>query len=155
MLRLIPRIFIGISSQRKDTQGIPPLYSPKRYTTKSHFWICRLHSWMKLLVTKLLKGLNPSKALEPDELHPRVLKELAKELGLVFAHLFQLSIKAKIKIIFVSPYPTDPKKMPLPKKFYCNFSYKIIFSIIVYYREAKISCFRRIHCLIMLSMIAF
>ena len=43
-------------------------------------------------VTKLLKGLNPSKALGPDELHPRVLKELAKELGLVFAHLFQQSI---------------------------------------------------------------
>ena len=43
-------------------------------------------------VTKLLKGLNPSKALGPDELHPRVLKELAKELGPVFAHLFQQSI---------------------------------------------------------------
>lgn len=39
-------------------------------------------------VTKLLKGLNPSKALGPDELHPRVLKELANELGPVFAHLF-------------------------------------------------------------------
>ena len=43
-------------------------------------------------VTKLLKGLNPSKALGPDELHPRVLKELASELGAVFAHLFQQSI---------------------------------------------------------------
>ena len=28
-------------------------------------------------VIKLLKGLNPSKALGSDELHPRVLKELA------------------------------------------------------------------------------
>ena len=40
-------------------------------------------------VIKLLKGLNPSKALGPDELHPTVLKELATELGPVFAHLFQ------------------------------------------------------------------
>ena len=39
-------------------------------------------------VTKLLKGLIPSKALEPAELHPRVLKELVTELGPVFAHLF-------------------------------------------------------------------
>ena len=43
-------------------------------------------------VTKLLKGLNPSKASGPDELHPIVLKELASELGPVFAHLFQQSI---------------------------------------------------------------
>ena len=43
-------------------------------------------------VIKLLKGLNPSKALRPDELHPRVLKELATELGPVFAHLFQQSM---------------------------------------------------------------
>ena len=43
-------------------------------------------------VIKLLKGLNPSKALGPDELHPRVLKELASELGPVFAHRFQQSI---------------------------------------------------------------
>ena len=42
-------------------------------------------------VTKLLKDLNPSKALGLDELHPRVLKELATELGPVFAHLFQKS----------------------------------------------------------------
>ena len=40
-------------------------------------------------VTKLLKGLNLSKTIGPDELHPRVLKELATELGPVFAHLFQ------------------------------------------------------------------
>ena len=30
-------------------------------------------------VIKLLKGLNPSKVLGLDELHPRVLKELATE----------------------------------------------------------------------------
>ena len=34
---------------------------------------------------KFLKGLNPSKALGPDELHPRVLKALATELGPLFA----------------------------------------------------------------------
>ena len=39
-------------------------------------------------VTKFLKGLNPSKALGNDELHPEVLKELATELGPLFAHLF-------------------------------------------------------------------
>ena len=39
-------------------------------------------------VIKLLKGLNPSKALEPDERHPRVLKELATKLCPVFTHLF-------------------------------------------------------------------
>ena len=42
--------------------------------------------------TKLLKGMNSSKASGPDELHPRVLKKLANELGPVFAHLFQQSI---------------------------------------------------------------
>ena len=43
-------------------------------------------------VIKLLKELNPSKALGPDELHPRALKKLATELGPLFAHLFQQSI---------------------------------------------------------------
>ena len=43
-------------------------------------------------VIKMMKGLNPSKALGPDELHPRVLKELAIELSPVFAHLFQQSL---------------------------------------------------------------
>ena len=42
-------------------------------------------------VIKLLKGLNPSKALRLDELHPRVLKELAAELCPLFAYLFQQS----------------------------------------------------------------
>ena len=43
-------------------------------------------------VTKLLKGLNPSKALGPDELNSRVLKELATELGPNIGHLFKQSI---------------------------------------------------------------
>ena len=43
-------------------------------------------------VTKLLKDLNPSKALGPDELHPKSPKELTTELGPIFAHLFQQSI---------------------------------------------------------------
>ena len=41
---------------------------------------------------KMMKGLNPSKALGPDEFHPGVLKELAVERGPVFAHLFQQSL---------------------------------------------------------------
>ena len=60
-------------------------------------------------VTNLLKGLNPSKALGSDELHPRVLKELATELGPVFAHLFQQPIdtgEAILKNIFVCCAPT-------------------------------------------------
>ena len=40
----------------------------------------------------MMTGLNPSKALGSDELHPRVLKELAEELGPEFAHLFQQSL---------------------------------------------------------------
>ena len=43
-------------------------------------------------IIKMMKGLNLSKALGPDELHPRVLKELAAELGPVSAHLFQQSL---------------------------------------------------------------
>ena len=43
-------------------------------------------------VIKLLKGLNPSKALGPDILQPSVLKELVTELGPVFPNLFQQSI---------------------------------------------------------------
>ena len=46
----------------------------------------------KVGLTKLLKALNPSKALGPDALHHRALKKLATELGAVFADRFQQSI---------------------------------------------------------------
>ena len=42
-------------------------------------------------VIKMMKGLNPPKALGPDELHPRVLKELAVELGPIFVHCSTIS----------------------------------------------------------------
>ena len=118
-----PRDFYRyINSQKKDTQGIPPL---KRKNGKgvaqsdlekaeefngqfTDVFSKNEHTQVPLLdrsapfmnyiavskdrVIKLLKGLNPSKALGPDELHPRVLKKLATELGPVFAHLFQQSI---------------------------------------------------------------
>ena len=53
-------------------------------------------------MTKLLKGLNPSKAVGPHEIHPRVLNELAMELGPVFAHLFQQSIDIGLHLCRVS-----------------------------------------------------
>ena len=107
-----------INSQKKDTQGIPPLKKrqggglalsdfEKASEFNSQFtdvFTKSEHNQVPLLdrsdpfmedivvtkegVTQLLKGLNPSKALGPDELHPRVLKELATELGPIFAHLF-------------------------------------------------------------------
>ena len=114
-----PRDFYRyINSQKKDTQGIPPLKRNNgkgvaqsdlekaeefngQFTDVSSKYE---HTQVPLLdrsapfmndiavskdgVIKLLKGLNPSKALGPDELHPRVLKELATELGPVFAHFF-------------------------------------------------------------------
>ena len=110
------------NSQKKDAQGIPPqkrkngkgvaqsdLEKAEEFNGQfTNVFSKNEHTQVPLLdrsapfmndiavskdgVIKLLKGLNPSKALGPDELHPRVLKELATELGPVFAHLFQQSI---------------------------------------------------------------
>ena len=106
-----PRDFYRyINSQKKDAHGIPPLKKrngggvAQSESEKAAEFNCqvplldRSAPFMEDIVvtkegvTKLLKGLNPSKALGPDELHPRVLKELATELGPIFAHLFQQSI---------------------------------------------------------------
>ena len=114
-----PRDFYRYINSQKKTQGIPPLkkrqgsgLAQSDFEKASEFnsqftdvFTKIEHSQVPLLdrsapfmedivvtkegVTKLLKGLNPSKALGPDELHPTVLKELATELGPVFAHLFQ------------------------------------------------------------------
>ena len=111
-----------INSQKKDTQYIPPLkrkngkgvaqsdlkkaeefngqftdvFNKNEHTQAP--LLDRSAPFMNNIVIskegaiKLLKGLNPSKVLGSDELHPRVLKELATELGPVFAHLFQQSM---------------------------------------------------------------
>ena len=50
-------------------------------------------------VIKMMKGLSPSKALGPDELHPSVFKELAVELYPVFVHLFICSNSLLIRVI--------------------------------------------------------
>ena len=111
-----------INSQKKDAKGIPPLKKrngggvaqsesekaaefngqfPDMITKSEYSHVPLLDRSAPFMedivvtkegVTKLLKGLNPSKALGPDELHPRALKELTTELGPIFAHLFQQSI---------------------------------------------------------------
>ena len=103
-----------INSQKKDTQGIPPLEkrndggvaqleSEKAAEFNGQFtdvFTKSEYSQVPLLdrsvpfmednvvtkegVTKLLKCLNPSNALGYDELHPRVLKELVTELDPIF-----------------------------------------------------------------------
>ena len=118
-----PRDFyLYINSQKKDTQGIPPLKRKNGkgvaqsdlekaeefngqftdvFNKNEHTQVPLLDRFASFMndiavskdgVIKFLKGLNPSKALGPDEFHPRVLKKLATELGPVFAHLFQQSI---------------------------------------------------------------
>ena len=122
MLRQTPKTSIDTSIVRKkDTQGIPPMKrkngngvaqsdletaeevngqfsDENKHTQVPVPLLDRSAPFMNDIavskdgVIKLLNGLNPSKALGPDELHPRGLKELATELGPVFAHLFQQSI---------------------------------------------------------------
>ena len=110
-----------INNQKKDMQGITPLRRrndsrlPKSELEQADEFNDQFTDWFNKSehiqisltncsgpfmqgihvsaegVTKLLKVLNSSKALGPDKLHPRVLKELASELGPMLAHLFQQS----------------------------------------------------------------
>ena len=41
---------------------------------------------------KLLNGLNTTKAASPDDIHPRVLKEIATPICPVLARIFQKSL---------------------------------------------------------------
>ena len=107
-----------INSQKKDIQGIPPLKRKNGkgvaqsdlekaeefngqftdvFNKNEHTQVPLLDRSAPFMndivvskdgVIKLLKGLNPSKALGPAELHPRVLKELATELGPVLLIFF-------------------------------------------------------------------
>lgn len=111
-----------ISSQKKDTQSIPPLktksgntaendsdkaevlneqfssvFTPKSETDEIPY-IKKAYQNMKDIkvtedgIRKLLHGLNTSKACGPDEISPKILKELANKLAPTITHLFQQSI---------------------------------------------------------------
>ena len=83
------RVLLSRTSKRQRNSMVSlRMCSIKMDTTRSRFWIGLLLSWMILLFLRT-ELLNVSQA---DELHPRVLKELATELGPVFAHLFQQSM---------------------------------------------------------------
>ena len=62
------------------------MWGPSAWEVSSAF---ERHSRFKWRCYKMMKCLNPTKAFGPNELHPRVLKVLAVELGPIFAHLFQ------------------------------------------------------------------
>ncbi|XP_060581061.1 uncharacterized protein LOC132737744 [Ruditapes philippinarum] len=47
-------------------------------------------------VKKLLKDLNPNKASGPDQISPRLLKELHREVTPILTHIFQISLKTGI-----------------------------------------------------------
>ena len=50
-------------------------------------------------VDKLLQGISPNKASGPDELSPRVLKELHHEVAPILTTIFRLSLETR----FVPP----------------------------------------------------
>lgn len=110
-----------INKQKADKQGIPPLLTKdnksaeidkdKAETLNQQFTSVftrseydsipyqqpTTESMSKIIVTKervdkILKGLNITKAMGPDNIHPRVLIELASKLSEVIAKFFKQSI---------------------------------------------------------------
>ena len=103
-----------IRSQRKDNQSMPPLKnSSGRLMTEDRdkfqenfsqedvssipFYNCTCPRMPEITVSdhgrlKLLIGLNISKAIGPDEIHPRILKEAASEIAPVLKYIFQKSL---------------------------------------------------------------
>jgi hypothetical protein len=47
-------------------------------------------------IAKLLLNLNPNKAAGPDEIKPRVLKELATEITPILTIIFQISLESGV-----------------------------------------------------------
>ena len=106
-----------ISSQKSDTQGIPPLETRDKTTANtdsekaealnqqftSVFTRTQYDSVpyktakttmpdisiTKKGVEKILRNLNASKAMGPDRINPYILKELSSELSVTLTHFFQ------------------------------------------------------------------
>ena len=77
-------------------------------------------------VEKLLTDLDPSKASGPDELKPRILKELAKEISPILILIFQKSLDTGV---IPSPligaqlmYPPYTRKVPSTTRKSMDFS---------------------------------
>ena len=71
------------------------------------------------IVRKELKNLNAIKSCGPDEMHPRLITELAEQLSGPIAHLFNITIDQQTlpndwKAALVSPsYKKGPKCLPV------------------------------------------
>jgi hypothetical protein len=69
-------------------------------------------------IAKLLLNLNPNKEAGPDEIKPRVLKELATEIAPILTIIFQISLESGVvpsdwKTAHVAPvYKKGPKYNP-------------------------------------------
>jgi hypothetical protein len=135
-----------ISSQKSDQTGIPPLKTKQGTEAESDFekaealntqfssvftntkfdQVPLQNSTTKMEdikitpqgVLKILKGINPNKAMGPDEIHPKILKELASELSDILCHFFQQSLDKGViplewKLANISPlFKKNDRSLP-------------------------------------------